>query len=620
VAAVVKIERPAGAQGWASRYPPLLSVLIALLLALVVLPSSLNLPQANPATTLELAPVPPTDDDPPTPPQGNFDSLSLAGSSGLTSGGALGGTGEGAGPQEDDDAPPPPQTDPAGSGKTPRTKRCVGNPPRQTEDPLSPPCSASFEGDNFGATYQGVSGEEIRLLFYTDGSINDTRSSRSSEVSPSNKLVDLGAPPEDDEHFVARILRAYQTYFNDRFQLYGRTAHFYVYFGTANATVETRRADASEAFALVKPFATVSYAQFGGGGDSYLESMAKRGVLNFGTFASRDEAFFNKYPKLIWGYLPSLQQQADQFGSYLCSKVVNQPVVDSGNPGQNGQPRKLGLLYTTDPGYEALRRFKDAIIQKVEACGGKFEQTRTYPRAGYTIDNSQLPDYAIANMQAMQQAGITTIIWPGGVETKQSQAADQIHYYPEWILAGDYQIELATNAITQAQPVWDHAWVVTNVVKTGAIADEPCYQAYREADPEANPTDITTACEYYTDLFQLFTGLQVAGPRLGPTSVDKGLHAIPAIESKDPTIPACYYLPGDYTCVKDAMTETWDPSGRETSWSTPGCYRMLEGGLRHTSGKWPAGNINAGFAGTEECNRYDGSFQFDPNPPSAPGL
>jgi hypothetical protein len=70
---------------------------------------------------------------------------------------ALGGEGEG--------APPLPPL-PGGKGVNPSNKRCVGNPPRQTEDPTSPPCVAFFDGDNFGSTYQGVTGEEIRVLIY----------------------------------------------------------------------------------------------------------------------------------------------------------------------------------------------------------------------------------------------------------------------------------------------------------------------------------------------------------------------------------------------------------------------------------------------------------------------
>src|SRR5687768_11710443 len=90
----------------ARRYPPLLTVGAALVIALFVLPSSLNLPQANPATTVELAPIPPNDEDIPPPPLGNFSSLGLGTSSSTETGGALGGN-------ETDGGPPPP-VDPKG--------------------------------------------------------------------------------------------------------------------------------------------------------------------------------------------------------------------------------------------------------------------------------------------------------------------------------------------------------------------------------------------------------------------------------------------------------------------------------------------------------------------------
>src|SRR5439155_27088732 len=133
---------------------PLVSLLLVLVLALAVLPSALSLPQSNPSTTLEYAPVPPDDSSNPPPNDGNLSSLGLATSGSLgvgEDGGALG-VGGGAGA--------------SGAGKNPSTKRCVGRPPRQTEDPMSPPCVAYFNGDNFGATYSGVTASEIRMLFY----------------------------------------------------------------------------------------------------------------------------------------------------------------------------------------------------------------------------------------------------------------------------------------------------------------------------------------------------------------------------------------------------------------------------------------------------------------------
>src|SRR5688500_440409 len=108
-----------------------------MLLLLAVLPSALHLPQTNPSQTLEYAPVPPEDDINP-PPSGDFSSLGLG--SGASRG--IDAVGEPAGP---------PRGPEGRSIKTPSTKRCVGTPPRQTEDPLSPPGVASYTGDNGGA-------------------------------------------------------------------------------------------------------------------------------------------------------------------------------------------------------------------------------------------------------------------------------------------------------------------------------------------------------------------------------------------------------------------------------------------------------------------------------------
>src|SRR5438105_12253704 len=132
---------------WTRAYPPLILLAIAVLAVVIILPSSLNLPQSNPTTVLEYAPVPPQDKNPP-PLQGNLSNLGLGTSHTL----AL--------------AAPPPPPPPVnnllqGIGSRPNQKQCVGTPPRQTEDPTSPPCVPFFEGDNFGVTYQGVTKNEI---------------------------------------------------------------------------------------------------------------------------------------------------------------------------------------------------------------------------------------------------------------------------------------------------------------------------------------------------------------------------------------------------------------------------------------------------------------------------
>ena len=47
-------------------------------------------------------------------------------------------------------------------------------------------------------------------------------------------------------------------------------------------------------------------------------------------------------------------------------------------------------------------------------------------------------------------------------------------------------------------------------------------------------------------------------------------------------MPACYYDPGDYTCVKDSVAMYWDPNGSIPGYSGKGCWRAPLGGVRAT--------------------------------------
>jgi hypothetical protein len=108
---------------------------------------------------------------------------------------------------------------------------------------------------------------------------------------------------------------------------------------------------------------------------------------------------------------------------------------------------------------------------------------------------------------------------------------------------------------------------------------------------------------------QLFTGIQVAGPRLTPESMEKGFRAIPSIQSKDPYVPACFYEPGDFTCVKDATYMWWDPDAetrdRLSGAPTQGCWRMREDGLRYLRDGWPRENVPARQQPADPCNWSD---------------
>ena len=617
----VVVEMQEGGRGsgpdWARKYPPLLALAVAMLMVVAILPSALNLPQANPTQTLEYAPVPP--DDQSNDSSGNTSELGLGSSAAIKGGGAEGG--EGAGglaplPGEDGDLVPPPA----------KGKNCVTHPDgvkRQTEDPLSPPCVATFKGKNYGSTYQGVDGKTVKLLIYIEGGINYiSGSDPQNRVTPVQKYFDLSKDPDpaQEEHLLVKGFRAWQRYFNDRFQTYGRFVNFIVYFSSGPpSSPEGRRADAADNYSKVKPFAVLSDATEGNE-DAYLEAMARKGVLNFGSFGLRPEKFFQGFPKLIWSYLPSIEQHHKTFNSYLCKKVIPNKVQMSGNPNENGKDRKFGIIRTSDQKQEGLRIMAAKVEAGMKECG--YTQDFVYatmPECCLAQDNGEVPAYAQQQMADFKSKGVTTIIWPGGINGNYGKSAASQSYYPEWIILGDslldanYPVRLSQNGAS-----FDNkAIVVTPQTYEPALEQQLCYRAFREANQTMPRGDLYSyVCDDYKNLFQFFVGVQVAGPRLGPTSVDKGFHAIPQRRSGNPQVPACFYLPGDYTCVKDAQMEIWDDDGVPPGDNRPGCWRAIEGGTRYLPEQIPGGNVrdqmkNPNDPASEPCNGYTSSVRFN---------
>lgn len=567
----------------ARRYPPLVLLSIGVLLTATVLPSALNLPLPNPSQTLEYAPVP--SDEEGAPPGGSLSSLGLGSGRGLGQGGI--------GDMADE------ISGPTGRGARPSVKRCIGNPPRQTEDPLAPPCSAFFEGNNFGATYQGVTKDEVRILSYSD-----------AFSRPCDSFLDL-SDPSGEKGSDIDYRRAYMRYFNDRFQTYNRYVRVIIHWG-CGATPEGRKADAQTGWSVVRPFAVFPWA-VRENTDSYLEATAARGVISFISPSSgrnKIKAFFNRYPRMLYSYGPTIEHQADLYASYVCTKVVPYRVSFSGNAIDDDQPRRLGQLYADDPNVPEFRVISELVADKIKRCGGEIVLTRKVPwfnTANESVNNrSASPTQnAAENMAAFKTSRVTTILWTGLTDILHSRAAAGTDYRPELVVMGIGGMDSNEGGTLQEPSVWRQAWTVSQLTYMSLDRTQnACFRAAREADPAVTESNSRYECDYsYPSMRQIFTGIQVAGPRLNPTTLDQGFHAIPRIASNDPGTPACFYDQGDYSCVKDAIAEWWDPSGpARGALNQPGCWRIPEGGKRFLLGTWPNENVDAKQKPDDLCN------------------
>jgi hypothetical protein len=244
------------------------------------------------------------------------------------------------------------------------------------------------------------------------------------------------------------------------------------------------------------------------------------------------------------------------------------------------------------------------VRQGIEACGGSFVQAfaTSNNNGGNGTDCSQVA----GPWAQFKQSGVTTVIWTAGYtggpcEASFSQGAG---YSPEILMAGDGLLDTNIAPVYAGSgPFWSHAGAVSTYTAVETVAKEPCVLALREVDPSVPELDAKGyGCAFYPDLRELFTGIQAAGPRLDPSHMDQGYHAIPAHASVDPSVPACFYPSGDYTCVKDAQEEWWDSSGVADTSSQPGCWRMMESGQRYLPGSWPSGNVDAQRRPSDPCN------------------
>jgi hypothetical protein len=617
-----------GGNDWTRKYPPLLAVVAAIGLAIFALPSALNLPQANPGQVAEYAPVPGSNGS--APPGGNFAGL------GLGEGGAAQGAAELPGSQQQPGQPPPPPP-PGGTlpPQLPSGFECVGNPPRQTPDPLAPPCVPYFHGDNGGSTWIGVTGKEVAVVFRFFEFPGECRSgvAESNNCGAPTGYYDMDNPSDVNQEFLFRYVHDWEIYFNAHYQTYGRHVHFWAYNYGNTAHVPMYSATDAETDAadnwnhtygtITHPFAALDQSfTFT---DAYSQYLAQKKVLEFQLSSQFTDQDFHGWPGYFWSYPPPLDRVAEAYATYVCTRIVAPGKVSfAGSSFAPGSPRAYGLLTTTDtqwPDIVNLNKLAAADMQRDCGLGSTIpwaaQATYKYTEADATGPSS---GWGVPNMTRFIKAGVTTVIWPGGNEYEDQRDASQLHYYPEWVLAGDGQNDGNLAGIGWPPDESSHFVVVTSQTRQNADGhgvEQPCSDALRQVDPtvDRQTLDYSWACGFFAPIRQFFTGIQLSGPRLNPTNINQGFHAIPDKPSTGPDEPACFYLSNDYSCIKDDVAEFFDPNAQTTS-SNPtadqsankGCWRMWQNGFRYLPGEWPSGDARQGYVGNEVCNLVAGGY------------
>ncbi len=574
--------------------------MIGAVLVFLVLPNPLSVPQNNPTASAEYAPVPGEQQQ---AENANFAETQAATSAGV----GAGGEGIGALPG----VPPPPLPE-----FKPRQKNCVGNPPRQTEDPLSPPCVPFFEGDNGGATAPGVTKDDIKIVLYTDrcceGDMNEP-------YKPSDE-GQCDSTYEFECTNIVRTVKAHLRYFQRRYQTYGRTVDVVAQKSSGNVggSCASRQADAKNGLREHEPFAVIHIVA-GGGLSCYASEMGSKNVPSFGEGWPLPREDFRDIRPYMWGFFPDLTTIAEWSASFICRKLDEGTAKYAGDPTYHDQDRKFGFIRPEGDSRGPELRLSAALLESElqRQCGFEFDEQGRFDATGTPAGGREAPQI----ISRFKQEGVTTVvcycipILTESTAPTMQRTAESLDYFPEWYW---------DSASRYDESFWWRAFGVpehrnfgsTFLWRNPALREQYHFQAYREEEPGSDP-NWRSNFEIYHVFLNLFQAIQAAGPNLTVDTVEQGMFTFNYLNRQNPFIPLGGYGPygpdaiSDYTFVDSAMGWWWDPTGTPPGGQQgEGCMRVIRQGLRVYPDEWPRTDEDL-FHEDDPCTQ-DGRKLADP--------
>ncbi|MHB8509816.1 MAG: hypothetical protein ACYDGR_14410 [Candidatus Dormibacteria bacterium] len=531
----------------ATRLPPIIMGLLALGLMVAILPSSLRLPTTGPGAAAEVVPGPNGQ-----APRNTIPNLNAA------QGGTVGSGGDGPG-----SAPTSLPTLEVIAGlpgrSVPQQAHCVGRPARQTEDPLSPPCVATWQGNNGGSTSRGVDGDVVTVVLY----------------SPYAFSADYNAPVRSSDSPFTRTVKVLLRYFQSRFQTYGRTVQLIPQRAGSNPASDASQASGYRPFAAVPLDGRLAY---------FLQSASDR-TLTFSSTSQPLRVFrqtLQSNAPYIWSLTPDVETIEASTATYICRQLVGGRATQAPSPTLRVRPRTFGEVYQDD----AVHSLLDANLQ--QTCG-------LQPLALALKQDSD----AVSVQAQLNAGGISTIIdlAPDHDKALEQQATTN-QYLPEWVIDSYEADDLQFYGRQHSQASWAGAFGPTwRWVAPRAISSY-WFQAYREVDPSHDP-DPWRGMAIYNGLLQLFSAIQQAGPHLTAADVQRGLDGR-RVAGADQFSPSGGYSAGDHALINDFMLERWSPTGTPPGGrANSGCYLLMGAGARYQGGGWPTGDAAAGGGGCD---------------------
>jgi ABC-type branched-subunit amino acid transport system substrate-binding protein len=443
----------------------------------------------------------------------------------------------------------------------------------------APPCVQPFTGKNGGATSDGVTGDEIKIVVYNTDPQKDPL--------VAGQLRAAGA--ETNLNSIQDTWQGYVDIYNRLFELYGRKISVEFFTGTAAGSDSAAAKADAIAIAEKKPFAVLNGPQQST--SVFSDELAHRGVLCIGTCATAvPQKLVEGNKPYILPTTPSPEQSATLTAEFVGKQVGKGKAEFAGDNATKAKNRVYGIVHydTPDGQYKGLFDTLKAQLKKYKITA-KADQS-------FFLDLSRAQETGRTVVTKMKEAGVTTIIYTGdplmpGAITKEATAQN---FNPEWIIGPTVLADTSIFGRTYDQTQWAHAFGMA-LVPGRTVQDINgtyyLYQWFHGSPPPNNTYGVINP-----SILEFANGLMLAGPKLTPQSFRDGLFRYPpsggdAINPQLSWGKHGVWPSTDFNGSEDAGMLWWDPTAvgeDEVRQVGNGLYRYADGGKRYTRGKFPA--------------------------------
>ena len=446
-------------------------------------------------------------------------------------------------------------------------------------------CYLPFEGDNGGATADGVTAETIKIVVYL-GPDDDPVI---SYITDAIAVDDTNADVKDAMTKWVDMLETYH-------ETYGREVEleFYESDGIAN-NAAVARADAVRIAEEMKPF------QVWGGPaltTAFGEELAARGVqcLSCG-LAPTHEKLIERDGMYIGGGLTNEQARRHNVEA-LVKQVAGRPAEHAGDEAMRDQERVFGFLYI-ESSEDSARNAEEYRAALSEAG---VELAEVVP---YALDPATLQETAANAIAKLKQAGVTTVIFAGDpiAPREFTREATNQDYFPEWFLNVSTLIDTNVFSRTYDQEQWGNAFGLTSLAARVDPDVFSSYEIYEWFHGEETAADGTLEVVVPAPN-RFFETLQGVGPEL---THDTFLDALFAFEEPASGVHSGNASWGDHgrwpeleapdLGGTDDVTKIWwdpDATGQDEIFNEgQGLWMYVDGGARYFAEEWEEGEFGA---------------------------